>query len=271
MPEEIYVDGPRRPVAEDVVARLMVSISKLGLLQPPTIRLVHYLNHPIDGEMGDAYVLVVGRHRVEACKRLGVENIECSLVDVDATGARMMEIAENLDRAELTALERDEHVAEWIRLSDLQLAQVAPIENKQSDGRGHRPEGGVRAAARDLGIDRDDARRATQVAGLSDEAKAVAKEAGFDDNRSVLLKAAKAEDDVAYLRAEHERREAEKNRKEAEKLNRDTNGVIALTVADEFAEWIMGRTDLHELPTIISWIQGSKQKDVIAALRKRAA
>jgi hypothetical protein len=56
---------------------------------------------------------------------------------------------------------------------------------------------GVNAAARELGIDPDDASRATKVAGLSDEAKVVAKESGFDGNRSVLLKAAKAEDDVA--------------------------------------------------------------------------
>jgi ParB-like chromosome segregation protein Spo0J len=272
MPEEIYIDGPRRPIVEATVARLVESIGKLGLLNPPTVRIVNNLNDPIDGELDSAYVLVAGRHRVEACKRLGIEQIECSLVDVDATGARMMEIAENLDRAELTALERDEHVAEWIRLADLQSRQPdANEKSKREDGRGHRHEGGVRAASRELGLSEPDARRANQVAGLSDEAKAVAKESGFDDNRSVLLKAAKATDDVAFLRAEHDRREAEMNRKEAEKLNRDTNGVIALTVADEFAEWIMGRTDLHELPTIISWIQGSKQKDVIAALRKRAA
>jgi ParB family chromosome partitioning protein len=273
--DEIYIDGPRRPITEAAVARLVESIAKVGLLNPPTVRFVDYLDDQIDGELYGAYVLVAGRHRVEACKLLGIENIECSLVDVDATGARMMEIAENLDRAELTALERDEHVAEWIILAEKQnliLAQSAPKSKTESNPKGAgRHESGVRAASREIGVDRDDASRAKQVAGLSDEAKAVAREAGLDDNRSVLLKAAKSEDDVAFLRAEHERREAESKRREAEKLNRDTNGVIALTVADEFAEWLMARTDLHELPTIISWIQGSKQKDVIAALRKRAA
>ncbi len=96
-------------------------------------------------------------------------------VNVDATGARMMEIAENLDRAELTALERDEHIAEWIRLAkkqaDLQSPQVEAIESKRSDGRGHRPESGTNRAARELGIEEEDARRATKVAGLSGEAK----------------------------------------------------------------------------------------------------
>lgn len=87
--------------------------------------------------------------------------------------------AENLHRAELTALERDEQIARWIVLSDekeKKLAQAAP----EKGGRGKR--GGVRAASRKLGIDRDDARRAKKVAGLSDEAKAAAREAGLDDN-----------------------------------------------------------------------------------------
>ena len=61
------------------------------------------------------------------------------------------EIVENLHRADLTELERKEQTAEWIRLADaeeigagdLQLAQVAPIESKREDGRGHRHEGGM--------------------------------------------------------------------------------------------------------------------------------
>jgi hypothetical protein len=89
-------------------------------------------------------------------------------------------------------------VAEWIRLAEqkpaeLQSAQLAPNEkSKRRDGRGHRKEGGIRAASRELGIDRDAARRAVQVASLSSEAKDAARETGLDDNRSALLKAASA-------------------------------------------------------------------------------
>ena len=43
--------------------------------------------------------------------------------------ARLWEIAENLHRADLTALERDRELAEWIRLTDERLkAQPAPLE-----------------------------------------------------------------------------------------------------------------------------------------------
>lgn len=87
-------------------------------------------------------------------------------------------------------------MAEWIRLAEqkpaeLQSAQLAPNEkSKRKDGRGHRKEGGVRAASRELGIDRDTARRSLQVASLSSEAKDAARKTGLDDNRSALLKAA---------------------------------------------------------------------------------
>jgi hypothetical protein len=79
----------------------------------------------------------------------------------------MWEISENLARAELTALERDEHVAEWMRLSERVSAQLEPkLSARGRVGEG-RPESGLRAAARELGIDKDDARRATKVAASS--------------------------------------------------------------------------------------------------------
>jgi hypothetical protein len=43
----------------------------------------------------------------------------------------MCEIAENLHRADLTALERDKHVAEWIRLAD--ASQFETHEPKKAE------------------------------------------------------------------------------------------------------------------------------------------
>lgn len=108
----------------------------------------------------------------------------------------MWEISENLHRAELTTLERAEHVAEWIRLAEQQAedlsAQVAQKGRYKSGDKPHRPKGGLSAASRELGIDRDTARRSMKVASLSPEAKDAARETGLDDNRSALLKAASA-------------------------------------------------------------------------------
>jgi hypothetical protein len=82
----------------------------------------------------------------------------------------------NLHRAELTALERHEQIARWIELTEqCQTARVAPFESKREDGRGHRPESGINAASKELGIERTEAQRAVKVASLSEEAKQAAR------------------------------------------------------------------------------------------------
>ena len=71
-----------------------------------------------------------------------------------------MEIAEDLNRA---ALERDEHVAESLRLagSDWDSARVAP------EPQGGRSQGAQRAAAREINVNSDDARHAEKVPSLA--------------------------------------------------------------------------------------------------------
>lgn len=69
--------------------------------------------------------------------------------------------------------ERDEHIAEWIRLAEKNDKEVlGQVDPKPKGGR---PEGGIRKAARELNIERKDAERATKVAALSDEAKQAAR------------------------------------------------------------------------------------------------
>jgi hypothetical protein len=57
-------------------------------------------------------------------------------------------------------------------------------------GRGK--EGGESLAARDLGITREEVRRAKAIASLAEQTKQAARDAGLDDNQSALLKAARA-------------------------------------------------------------------------------
>ena len=116
-----------------------------------------------------------------------------------AEDARMWEIAENLHRAELTALERNEHIAEWVRLCERRQKEVsAQIAQKP----GGRPEGGISAASRELGIDRTEASRAVKVAeNLAPEAKAEARALGLDDNQSALLRAADKPDADSQITA----------------------------------------------------------------------
>lgn len=223
-------DRLRSTVDPARVASLAESIKAIGLLTPITYRTLPEV--VIDGEtIHDVPSLITGRHRLEACKLLGLETIPCIEIDAGDIDAQLWEIAENLHRAELTALQRDEHIAKWIELSDAKLAQVEPV----SGGRGKT--GGTRAAARELGIEKEDARRAVKTASLTDEAKAAAKEEGLDDNRTALLEAAKA---APAQQAGVIRDYADKKKSDRTKLDGDVKSRAAREVASMLAEHIPG-------------------------------
>jgi ParB family chromosome partitioning protein len=195
----------RRPVNEEAVLRLMESIKRIGLRTPLSVRLVD--GFKVDGDEVDGQpILVAGAHRLEAVRRLGWEHVECFVMaDGDEANARRWEIAENLHRADLTTIERTELVAEWIKLAEDEVisSQVATKSKSARNPKGAgRNASGIRAAAKELGIDKDAAHRAIKIAALTPEAKATAIEVGLDDNQSALLQAAKAapEEQPAILR-----------------------------------------------------------------------
>lgn len=173
--DDIVVSDGRRELDRSAVNRLAESIEQIGLRHPITVR-----------EKGDQYILVAGRHRLEACKKLGREHVPAIIVKMTNDEARLWEIAENLHRADLKKQERDEQLAEWVKITERMVS--GQLVHKPQGGR---PEGGIAAAARELGIDRKDAERALKVASLSPEAKQAARDTGLDDNRSALLQAAK--------------------------------------------------------------------------------
>jgi len=70
-------------------------------------------------------------------------------------------------------------------------------------GGGHRPEGGINAAVRELGITRQEGQRSVKIAeALTPEAKAAAVEAHLDDNQSALLAVAQASPERQVARVE---------------------------------------------------------------------
>jgi hypothetical protein len=79
---------------------------------------------------------------------------------------------------ELTALERSEQVAEWIRLAEEREEVLVQVETKPQGGR---PEGGIRQAAREIGVERNEAQRAAKIDSLTPEAKAAARDLGLDE------------------------------------------------------------------------------------------
>lgn len=218
--DEIVV-GDRRPVSEDAVKRLAQSIRQIGLQHPITVRSVR-----------GAWVLVAGRHRLEACRRLNLSTITASVARLDEIDAEMWEISENLHRAELTALERSEQIDRWRQLClQKKVAQDGPPGGDQPS------EQGVRETSRELGLSRQDVERSKTVASLSDEAKEAAREAGLDDNRSALLEAAKAapEQQAAVIRDIAEHRASERS-----KIDADVKVRAAREVASMLAEHVPG-------------------------------
>ena len=132
---------------------------------------------------------------------------------------RLLEITENLHRADLSVLERDEQIAEWAQLIKLKEVQAEPSDKSRQDdegsadgarasdwlgavakksqealasrgGRGKK--GGRSQAARKLALNEQKIRRAEKVAGITPEAKEAAREAGLADNQRALLQVADA-------------------------------------------------------------------------------
>ncbi len=114
--EQIAV-GPRlREVDDEAVARLAESMDRIGLQNPIQVR--H--NFGIDPDTGEyerdldqgGFALVAGAHRIEAARRLGWGRIEALVLDDPSPDVlALVEVDENLARAELTPLHRGRFVA----------------------------------------------------------------------------------------------------------------------------------------------------------------
>jgi len=104
-PADIIVGDRLRALDRESVERLKESISRIGLKTPISVR-----------SSAQGWTLVAGRHRLAACIELGINQIPVVAETGSELEARLWEIAENLHRAELTALERAEHISQWIRL-----------------------------------------------------------------------------------------------------------------------------------------------------------
>lgn len=251
--DEIYVGPRHREVNEAEVGRIAESIRAIGLQSPPAVRIVDKVE--IEGE--DVYgvpVLIYGLHRLRAVQSLGRSTIDCNLLDVDDDEAEMIEIAENLHRSDLTKDERYAQVRRYAELLEkkrsLQSPQVGEVEgSKREDGRGHRHKGVVTEVAEQTGLGRETVRRI-----LNPEAAELERERQRENRKRA--KTADASTDAVHGVISDAKK---------------TNEAIAFRDADDFANWLMARLDLAELPTLISWLEGTKPKQTIAALRRLSA
>lgn len=146
--EHVETVERHRALDNSACDRLAASMDEIGLRQPITIRIVDMM--VIDGQETEGVpVLVAGRHRLEAARKLGWTHIDCIEVDDDQLRAELWEIDENLVRAELSPAQQAEHLS---RRKDIWEA----IQNSATicrENRG-RPEGFASETAKAAGIDK---------------------------------------------------------------------------------------------------------------------
>jgi ParB-like chromosome segregation protein Spo0J len=150
----VIVGAGQRSLDRDSVGAISESLREIGLKTPITVRRL----------TSGKTVLVSGLHRLEAAKLLGWKEIDAIYMNGDEREARLWQISENLHRADLTVLQRNEQIAEWLRLIQDKPEVSGHVVQKPQGGR---PEGGLSLAVRSL-----------PVAGKSQEARRKSVERG---------------------------------------------------------------------------------------------
>ena len=111
---------PRRAFSEPELVELEASIRASGLLQPIIVRT----------RMGGGWELVAGERRLRAATRLGWRDIPAIVRDFDDRAMLTLALVENLQRADLNALEEAEGYQRLIEDFELTQQQVADAVGK---------------------------------------------------------------------------------------------------------------------------------------------
>jgi len=98
--EKISLRSDARAINLDAISGLVDSIGTVGLINPIRVR-----------ALGEGWEVIAGAHRLEACKALGLAEIECDVVQDDDLHAELAMIDENLCRAELSPSDRASQTA----------------------------------------------------------------------------------------------------------------------------------------------------------------
>ncbi|HEY9081303.1 ParB/RepB/Spo0J family partition protein [Magnetovibrio sp.] len=175
-----------RPVDPEVVDQLAESIQARGLRQPVEIA---------KQNKGKPFRLVTGGHRYFGSEKAGMETIPAVLLTGDDLQLRSDELLENLERSELTALERAQHYAELKAL----FLEGNPEAKHGGDRRSADFQDANLAAWSDTVVTRTQRSRTTVEraarigARLTKKAAEILRGTDFEDNQSELEALAKLE------------------------------------------------------------------------------
>lgn len=105
---------PRLHFDEDELRQLADSIRQHGLITPITVRAV-----------ADHYEIVAGERRLKAARLAGLRKLTCYILSPDENQAAQMALIENIQRADLSAVEEARGYVQIMRQAGLTQAQVA--------------------------------------------------------------------------------------------------------------------------------------------------
>lgn len=114
--------NPRKEFAEPELAELAESIRTKGLVQPIVVR-----PHPEDAQ---AYEIVAGERRWRAAQKAGVHTVPVIVRDLSDREVLELAIIENVQRADLNAIEEAGGYKELIKRFDYSQEQVSEIIGK---------------------------------------------------------------------------------------------------------------------------------------------
>jgi ParB/RepB/Spo0J family partition protein len=198
--DDIKVRARLRSLNPAKVEEQIESIARQGFTDPIEVRIATKWGNTDEKEI----VLVAGRHRLEAMKKMGATTIPSIVLPYDRRKAEMREVSENLHHAPLTPLEEAEHIANWVELASEEDEIKGHNVPKSRPGR---PKGVIAKAAGTLPVKaktepaaQKAVRRAIEIAEISPKAKEMAKKNGLDQKYTALLKIAAQKTAEAQLK-----------------------------------------------------------------------
>ncbi len=185
---QILIPENYRPCQQEHVRALAASMNTPAGLRTPIT--VWKSDGQGEGVSRGRWVLIAGRHRLEAAKSLNWTHIDSLKMNGTLQQARRWHLEENLIRADLSVLDRADHIDQWVSLHET-YEFSGQVDQKKKPGR---PQGGIAKAARDLPVPgkttearRKFIERAIKTATIAPEAKVAVRNAGLANNQRALL------------------------------------------------------------------------------------
>lgn len=260
----LKASGQPRQLVTEAVDKLAASIKAVGLLQPITVRPCSIMD---GGLAAKGHQIIAGHHRVAACRALGWTEIDAIVVDAaEHLQAELMEIDENLCRAELTASQRAQAIRRrkqiWEALHPVDTGGKS-ISTCLSDGRKAGPQheqGFAAATATAAGMTKqainqhlaradalgDDLERVTGTSldkGVEMDALAKLPE----PERKDLIARAEAGEEVSARKTPAVKRESLEDQL-CSVINEAVERILAVVHADSIAEFADAVNDMPEAP-----------------------